>query len=97
MSVAAAQLMMRWCVIVGLLASGCASSPPTASALEVDSSSSSADITTPSILERAQAGLLFVDGGPAGSESADSSDPHVYHRQGSPAAPAASDVDAGTP
>ena len=55
MSVAAAQLMMRSCVIIVLVASGCASSPPAAPALEVDSSSSSADVTTPSILERAQA------------------------------------------
>jgi len=94
MSAGAAHVGMRLLLPLLLMSASCASPPtPATPALEVagHSASTSSTSTSPTVLERAQAGLLFADAGPDGA--APVADPHAHHHHHGHATP----VDAGTP
>lgn len=94
MSVGAAHLGMRLFLPLLLMCASCASPPtPATPALDVAGPSDTTTSSTPTVLERAQAGLLFVDAGPDGAAPV-AADPHAHHHHHGHAAPV---VDAGTP
>lgn len=81
-------------VVLGTAFAGCVAStrPPSPAADVAGIEASSA--SSPTILERARSGLLYVDGGPDGAD-APADDPHAHHHgHHGHAAPV---VDAGTP
>ena len=93
MSGGAAHVGMRLLLPLLLMTASCASPPtPATPALGVAGpSASTSSSSSPTVLERAQAGLLFADAGPDGA--APVADPHAHHHHHGHATP----VDAGTP
>ncbi len=84
---------MRWVVASFLLLFGACASPTPPATPALDVGPGPGRTSSPSVLERAQHGLLFADGGPEGS-AAPAAHPHAGHHGHHDSAAV---VDAGTP